>query len=76
MPDADPAPSNTAPSNTAPPGTTPPGTGTAAGAEPVRDLPLVDARAWALGFLIFGIVLAVLLSQTMIGFLAAAHATP
>jgi hypothetical protein len=45
-------------------------------AEPARDLPRVDARAWAIGFLIFGIVLAVVLSQTMIGFLAAAHATP
>jgi hypothetical protein len=54
----------------------PSSTGTEVAAEPPRDLPLVDARAWALGFLIFGIVLAVLLSQTMIGFLAAAHATP
>ncbi|HEX4361597.1 MAG TPA: hypothetical protein VH141_28950 [Pseudonocardia sp.] len=61
-PAADPAPSAT-------------GTEVAA-AEPARDLPRVDARAWAIGFLIFGIVLAVVLSQTMIGFLAAAHATP
>jgi hypothetical protein len=66
MPDpaADPAPSATT-------------TGTeVVTAEPARDLPRVDARAWAIGFLIFGIVLAVVLSQTMIGFLAAAHATP
>jgi hypothetical protein len=56
--------------------TTPPHDLPGTAGEPARDLPRVDARAWAIGFLIFGIVLAVVLSQTMIGFLAAAHGTP
>jgi hypothetical protein len=57
--------------------TTPPDSAPApGGGEPARELPRVDARAWAIAFLIFGIVLAVVLSQTMIGFLQAAHGAP
>lgn len=36
-------------------------------------LPLLNARTWAIGFLIFAIALAVLFSQTMVDFMRHAH---
>ncbi|HJP77463.1 MAG TPA: hypothetical protein VJ914_24555 [Pseudonocardiaceae bacterium] len=44
-------------------------------APPQRPLPLVNARTWAIGFLVFGVVLSIVLSQTMVGFLHAAYAS-
>ncbi|BBX32448.1 hypothetical protein [Mycolicibacterium mageritense] len=36
-------------------------------------LPLLDARAWALGFLVFSVIVAVIFSQYLIDFIASAH---
>lgn len=36
-------------------------------------LPLLDARAWAIGFLAFSVIVAVIFSQYLIGFIASAH---
>lgn len=36
-------------------------------------LPLLDARAWALGFLAFAVVVAVVFSQFLIDFIASAY---
>ncbi|GLV78284.1 hypothetical protein ACH4VS_33145 [Streptomyces hygroscopicus] len=36
-------------------------------------LPLLDARRWALGFLAFAVVLAVVFSQLLIDLIARAH---
>ena len=38
-----------------------------------RELPLLNARRWALGFLAFAVVLAIVFSQFLIGFAAHAH---
>ncbi|MBN3454919.1 hypothetical protein [Mycolicibacterium sp.] len=36
-------------------------------------LPLLDARAWALGFLVFSVIVAVIFSQYLVDFIASAH---
>ncbi|MBB1158113.1 hypothetical protein [Amycolatopsis dendrobii] len=38
-----------------------------------HDLPLLNARRWALGFLAFAIVLAVVFAEFLVGFVAHAH---
>lgn len=40
---------------------------------PGRGLPLLRARTWAIGFLLFAIILAIVFSQTMPDFFQAAY---
>jgi hypothetical protein len=52
---------------------TPDGSQTAAAAAEKRGLPLLRARTWAIAFLLFAIVLAAVLAETMPAFFHAAY---
>jgi hypothetical protein len=54
-------------------GATPDGGRAAAVTTEPRGLPLLKARTWAIAFLLFAVVLAVVLAQTMPAFFRAAY---
>jgi hypothetical protein len=56
-----------------PASSTPDGTQAAAATTEPRGLPLLRAKTWAIAFLLFAVVLAVVLAQTMPAFFRAAY---
>lgn len=55
------------------PGTTPDGGQAASARTEPQGLPLLKARTWAIAFLLFAIILAIVIAQTMPAFFRAAY---